>query len=89
MLKRACPPEEGTVMDVVKMIALGLVAILAAYAADQGHDLAFRVHGLIILCKITSKWNVADVLTKCLPHSDSWHSIQTLFFWSGDTMDCS
>ena len=35
--------------DAVKLIALGLIALIAAYAADQGNDLAFRIHGLIIL----------------------------------------
>ncbi|MEM6466653.1 MAG: cytochrome-c oxidase, cbb3-type subunit I, partial [Pseudomonadota bacterium] len=32
-----------------KLLALGLIALLAAFAADQGRDLAFRVHGLIVL----------------------------------------
>ncbi|MEM9435166.1 MAG: cytochrome-c oxidase, cbb3-type subunit I [Pseudomonadota bacterium] len=35
-------------MDAVKLVALGLVALVAAFAADQGHDLAFRIHGLLI-----------------------------------------
>ena len=35
--------------DAIKLIALGLIALFAAYAADQGNDLAFRVHGLIIM----------------------------------------
>ncbi len=35
--------------DAVKLIALGLIALVAAYAADQGNDLAFRVHGLLIM----------------------------------------
>ena len=32
-------------MEAVKLGALGLVALVAAYAADQGNDLAFRIHG--------------------------------------------
>ncbi len=36
-------------MDVVKLALLWLIALVAAYAADQGNDLAFRVHGLIIM----------------------------------------
>ncbi len=35
--------------DLVKLIALALIALVAAYAADQGNDLAFRLHGFIIL----------------------------------------
>ena len=35
--------------NAVKLTALGLIALIAAYAADQGNDLAFRFHGLIIL----------------------------------------
>ncbi|NRB02415.1 MAG: cytochrome-c oxidase, cbb3-type subunit I [Rhodobacteraceae bacterium] len=35
--------------DALKLTALGLVALIAAYAADQGNDIAFRVHGFIIL----------------------------------------
>ena len=34
--------------DAFKLTALGLIAFVAAYAADQGHDLAFQVHGLLI-----------------------------------------
>ena len=33
-------------------------------------------HGLIKFCKIASKWNIADILTKCFPHNESWHLIQ-------------
>ena len=36
-------------MDALKLGSLGLIALIAAYTADQGNDLAFRVHGLIIL----------------------------------------
>jgi len=36
-------------MDAFKLVALGLVAMVAAYAADQGHDIAFRMHGLLIM----------------------------------------
>ena len=36
-------------MDVFKLTLLGLIALIAAFAADQGNDLAFRVHGLIIM----------------------------------------
>jgi cytochrome c oxidase cbb3-type subunit 1 len=36
-------------VNAVKLTALALIAFVAAYAADQGNDLAFRVHGLIIL----------------------------------------
>ncbi|MEM8577752.1 MAG: cytochrome-c oxidase, cbb3-type subunit I [Pseudomonadota bacterium] len=35
--------------ETVKLVALGLVALVAAYAADQGNDLAFRVHGLLVM----------------------------------------
>ncbi|KMW60078.1 Cytochrome c oxidase subunit CcoN [Candidatus Rhodobacter oscarellae] len=35
-------------MAAVKYIALGLVMLAAAYAADQGRDIAFRIHGLLI-----------------------------------------
>ena len=36
-------------MMVFRLVALALVVLVAAYAADQGRDLAFRIHGLIIL----------------------------------------
>ncbi len=36
-------------MDVAKLIALGLITLIAAYAADQGLDVAFRIHGFIVL----------------------------------------
>ena len=36
-------------MDAFKLVALGLVAMVAAYAADQGQDIAFRMHGLLIM----------------------------------------
>lgn len=36
-------------MMVFRLVALALVVLAAAYAADQGRDLAFRIHGLIIL----------------------------------------
>ena len=36
-------------MDAIKLIALGLITAIAAYAADQGADLAFRIHGLLIM----------------------------------------
>jgi len=35
--------------EAAKLIVLGLIALIAAYAADQGNDLAFRIHGLIVL----------------------------------------
>ena len=35
--------------DAMKLSALGLIAFVAAYAADQGIDLAFRVHGAIVM----------------------------------------
>ncbi len=36
-------------MDVIKLVALGVIALIAAYAADQGNDIAFRIHGAIIM----------------------------------------
>jgi len=36
-------------MDAVKITGLGLIVLVAAYAADQGNDLAFRIHGLIVM----------------------------------------
>ncbi|MEM6825116.1 MAG: cbb3-type cytochrome c oxidase subunit I, partial [Pseudomonadota bacterium] len=36
-------------MDAFKIGALGLIALIAAYAADQGNDLAFRIHGLLVM----------------------------------------
>ncbi|MEM6373095.1 MAG: cbb3-type cytochrome c oxidase subunit I, partial [Pseudomonadota bacterium] len=36
-------------LDYVKLIALGLVALLAAIAADWGHDLAYQVHAALIM----------------------------------------
>lgn len=36
-------------LDYVKLIALGLVALLAAIAADWGHDLAYKVHAALIM----------------------------------------
>ena len=33
----------------VKLLSLGLIVFVAAYAADQGNDLAYRIHGLIIM----------------------------------------
>ena len=36
-------------MDAFKLTLLGLIVLVAGYAADQGHDLAFRVHGLLIM----------------------------------------
>ena len=35
-------------MDVAKLIALGVITLIAAFAADQGNDIAFRVHGFLI-----------------------------------------
>ncbi|MEM6940742.1 MAG: cytochrome-c oxidase, cbb3-type subunit I [Pseudomonadota bacterium] len=35
--------------DALKLSALGLMALIAAYAADQGNDLAFRMHGLLVM----------------------------------------
>ena len=40
---------KGPKMAAFKIGALGLIALIAAYAADQGNDLAFRIHGLIIM----------------------------------------
>ena len=42
-------------LDYVKLIALGLVAILAAIAADWGHDLAYKVHAALMLTEITDQ----------------------------------
>ncbi len=36
-------------MKYLKLLLLGLIAVVAAYAADQGNDVAFRVHALIIM----------------------------------------
>ena len=36
-------------MGVWRLVALGLVVPLAAYGADQGNDIAFRIHALIVL----------------------------------------
>ena len=36
-------------LDYVKLIALGLVALLAAIAADWGNDLAYQVHAALIM----------------------------------------
>ncbi|MEM8801407.1 MAG: cytochrome-c oxidase, cbb3-type subunit I, partial [Pseudomonadota bacterium] len=36
-------------MEAFKLISLGLIALAAAYGADQGNDLAFRIHALLIL----------------------------------------
>jgi cytochrome c oxidase cbb3-type subunit 1 len=36
-------------MQAFKFVVLGLIILIAAYAADQGHDLAFRLHGFLIL----------------------------------------
>jgi len=35
--------------DAIKLIALGLIALLAAMAANWGHDLAYQVHAIIIM----------------------------------------
>ena len=35
--------------NTLKLISLGLITFVAAYAADQGNDLAFRIHGLLIM----------------------------------------
>ena len=35
--------------DTVKVVSLGLLAFVAALAADWGHDLAYKVHALLIL----------------------------------------
>ena len=35
--------------DTVKLVSLGLIAFFAALAADWGHDLAYKVHALLIL----------------------------------------
>ena len=35
-------------MPAIKLVALGLVILISAYAADQGRDVAFRFHGLLI-----------------------------------------
>ena len=35
--------------DYVKLILLGLVAVLAAIGADWGHDLAYKVHAALIM----------------------------------------
>ena len=36
-------------MGAIKYVAMALVIVVAAYAADQGNDLAFRLHGLLIM----------------------------------------
>ncbi|SLN48617.1 cytochrome-c oxidase, cbb3-type subunit I [Pseudooctadecabacter jejudonensis] len=36
-------------MSALKLTLLGIVILISAYAADQGRDLAFRVHGFLIL----------------------------------------
>jgi hypothetical protein len=35
-----------------------------------------------------SNENPADVLSKHRSHNELWQSLQTLLFWSGDTMEC-
>ncbi|WP_147124440.1 cytochrome-c oxidase, cbb3-type subunit I [Shimia ponticola] len=35
--------------DAIKLIALGLIALVAAMAANWGHDLAYQVHAIIIM----------------------------------------
>ncbi len=35
--------------DYVKLILLGLVALVAAIAADWGHDLAYKLHAALIM----------------------------------------
>ena len=36
-------------MEAVKLGVLGLIVVIAAYAADQGNDLAFRFHGFLVM----------------------------------------
>ena len=36
-------------MDYVKLIVLGIVALLAAVAANWAHDLAYQVHAILIM----------------------------------------
>ena len=36
-------------IDTVKLIALGLIALIAALAANWGHDISYQVHALIIM----------------------------------------
>ena len=35
--------------ETVKLILLGLITLFAALAANWGHDLAYQVHGIIIM----------------------------------------
>ncbi|MDD9922749.1 MAG: cbb3-type cytochrome c oxidase subunit I, partial [Boseongicola sp.] len=35
--------------DITKLILLGLIALIAAIAANWGHDLAYKVHAVIIM----------------------------------------
>ncbi|MEM9344953.1 MAG: cytochrome-c oxidase, cbb3-type subunit I, partial [Pseudomonadota bacterium] len=36
-------------MDAIRLSTLALIALIGAYAADQGNDLPFRIHGLIVM----------------------------------------
>ncbi len=49
-----------------KLAALGFVAVVAVYAADQGKDLAFRSHGLIVLL-ITAGLFIREMVTSDTP----------------------
>ena len=37
------------IMDYVKLIVLGFIAVLAAMASSWGHDLAYQVHAFLIM----------------------------------------
>jgi len=54
-------------MFIFKLIAFGLFTLIGVYAADQGNDLAFRVHGLLIMviCASLFLWTLrrSDVAT--------------------------
>ena len=36
-------------MSIIKFPVFAILLLISAYAADQGHDLAFRVHGFIVM----------------------------------------
>ena len=62
-------------MEAVKLGSLGLVALVAAYAADQGNDLAFRAHGLIIMLVAAGLflWGLRRVGTPRLAEADEFY----------------
>jgi hypothetical protein len=44
--------------------------------------------GVLYFLKIKSTENPSDILTKFLDHSASWHIIEPILFWKGNTL-CS